>query len=296
MAAAEGNQRVWPRLSRRAGRERAPMIPGEVESISSESSQLNRSQRTQSRSLTPTKRTSEGPQRGVSPKRQQTPPLEEDEWRRVADGMGDHGQFNKNVCNFVESTSVSGGTFAKMQWCPERPTECCPCDGAVSEGHAVRGVYFCLKHSMKLIEAHERRPKKLLLGIPTREVEAIKNRGAEAVTRAQAAADEKRKSDETVQNTRKVADELAKEMLAVEAERERLLAIASLAAREKADLQNRLQELERQAKEVVRGGQQEVANVHQEAQALDQRRAAVFKEEQSEMYARPQSRARKDRC
>ena len=142
MAAAEGNQRVWPRLSRRAGRERAPMVPGEVESISSESSQLNRSQRTQSRSLTPTKRTSEGPQRGVSPKRQQTPPLEEDEWRRVADGMGDHGQFNKNVCNFVESTSVSGGTFAKMQWCPERPTECCPCDGTVSEGHAVRGVYF----------------------------------------------------------------------------------------------------------------------------------------------------------
>ena len=34
------------------------------------------------------------------------------------------------------------------------------------------------------------------------------------------------------------------------------------------------------------GGQQQVASVHQEAQALDQGRAAVFKEEQSELQSR----------
>ena len=138
---------------------------------------------------------------------------------------------------------------------------------------------------MKLIEAYEKKPAKLRLGLPTHEVETIKNRGAEAVTRAQAAANEKRMSDEAVQNSRKVADVLAKEMLAVEAEKERLLAIATLAAREKVDLQNRLQELERQANEVVRGGQQQVASAHQEAQALDQQRAAVFNQRRAKRVA-----------
>ena len=126
---------------------------------------------------------------------------------------------------------------------------------------------------MKLIETCVKKPTKLRLGLPTRETERIQIRGAEAVTRAQAAANEKRMSDEAVQNSRKVADELAKDMLAVEAEKERLLAIATLAAREKVDLQNRLPELERQANEVARGGQQQVASVHQEAQALVTRQA-----------------------
>ena len=131
MAAAEGNQRVWPRSGRRA--DRAMMAPGEVEEISSEGSVLNQSVQCMSRPGTPTKRSSEGPQRGVSPKRQQTPLREEEEWRRVAESMGDHCQFNKKVCNFVEGVSVSGGSFAKMQWCPETPTERCPCDGQVTE-------------------------------------------------------------------------------------------------------------------------------------------------------------------
>ena len=140
MAAAGGTLRVWPRSSRRA--DRAQMAPGEVEEISSAESELNASVQATSRPGSPTKRSSEGPQRGVSPKRQTTPPREEGEWRRVAEGMGDHGQFNKSVCNFVESVSVSGGSFAKMKWCKETPTERCPCDGQVTEGRAGRGVFF----------------------------------------------------------------------------------------------------------------------------------------------------------
>ena len=55
-------------------------------------------------------------------------------------------EWDSSRCHWLDMVSDAHGNGAATQ-CPSEPTECIPCQGSVSQGVFVKGVYWCSAHA-----------------------------------------------------------------------------------------------------------------------------------------------------
>ena len=63
-------------------------------------------------------------------------------------------EWDSSRCNWLDMVSDAHGNGAATQ-CPSEPTECIPCQGSVSQGVYVKGVYWCSAHASVVLHARQ---------------------------------------------------------------------------------------------------------------------------------------------